>query len=151
MTTASEFRARVIGAVPIAESAALIGVLPDGAFERALMALTEFRLLANTLSWMTEPQRLRALLALPYLTVREAHTRISRDCVARMKDTPSWALWQKIAEIKDFEIEAWARELAVLGPENAHRLWNSLDAPSRARVALAMTDEQLETLLEQLK
>ena len=131
------------------ELARMVEGLSAGQFEMALAALTDPQLLAETLVWMTEPHRMRALPLIPRSLLRAAYAQWGPLEVSRMRGNPSWDFWQ--GTVREGDIQAWAHDLLHGEPVAAWRIWADLDPESRLGVALILSDEQLDALQEILK
>ena len=149
--TAAEFRSRVLSILPNFDSARLIDALPAKTSAQVLTSMTDPEQLADILSWMGEVERQRAMLVTPPLVLRKAHRRLGIHARDRLKGSESLAFWDDIARVKDYEIQAWAHDLSVRGPDATRQLWADLDCESRARIVLIMPDEHLNQLQEILK
>ena len=150
MTTASEFRCGLLDDVSCQDAAQMVSELPTEKFGSTLSRMAPFQL-ANILYWMSEWDRQRAIRVVNPQLLREAYTSLSLRAREYLRGTTSLALWADIARAKDSEIQAWAQDIARGRPGTSNWVWKTMDREAQARVALAMTDEQLETLLEQLK
>ena len=150
MSAAAKFRVELLSALPPSDAARLIEALPEAVFAETLSAMSSGQL-SEILPWMGEFERQRAMHAIPPLILRNAHKRMPGATREILKGSISLSIWDDIAKVKESEIKAWAHELACGLPNDAWQLWSDLDPESRARVALAMTDFQLGSIVEILK
>ena len=151
MTAASKFRSSLLSALSPCDAARLIEALPGPIFRQTMNAMADGPQLAEILPWMGEFERQRAMQAVPPLVLRKAHQRLTFQSREKIGSSVSLAMWDEIAIVKDYEIQAWAHDLVHGEPVAARRMWADMDFESRARIGLILTDEQLDALLEILK
>ena len=150
MTAAMEFRLYLLGGVPSQDAAKMVSDLPTEKFGPTLNAMSPYQL-ADIMHWMSEENRKRAIREAGPLALKEAYSSLTLKALDYLRDKLSLGLWSDAIRAKDSEIQAWALDIARGRPGTSTWVWKTMDLDSRARVALILTDEQLDQLQEILK
>ena len=150
MTDASKFRASALRCLHHQDAAEMISNLPTEMFESTLCAMTALQL-ADTLPWMDEVDLCCAVLVPDVPILRLAYSMLSARVRDHLNGKISMTLWRDRIKVKDSEIQDRVHELFQGGKGSYSLIWDGMDKETQARVALILTDEQIDKLREGLK
>ena len=150
MTTASEFRASALLRLHHQDAADMLTDLPAETFDPTVRAMTALQL-SGVMPWMDELSRKRAIRAAEIPTLRLAYSMLSVRARDQLDGKESTTLWRDRIRVEDSEIQGWVRAVTRDVPSACRWAWRDQDRETHARVALALTDEQIDQLQKALK